>query len=86
MKTVKLTKIQECYQRSQTLRSNLGKLGRCMEVVEDKKYGVLFERWVIGRTSVVLFSTPSWTEVFRPVTDDMTWDGTFAALEALAKV
>lgn len=85
MKTQKLTKIQEAYQRCEKLRNCLHKLGRCMEVVEDKKYGVLFERWVVGRASVVLFSTPSWTEVFKPVTEDMTWDGTIAALEALAE-
>jgi hypothetical protein len=85
MKTQKLTKIQEAYQRAEMLRRSLGKLGRCMEATEDKKYGILWERWLVGATSIVVFSTPSWTEVFKPLTEDMTWDGTIAALQALAK-
>jgi hypothetical protein len=85
MKTQKLTKMQEAYQRCEMMRRSLGKLGRCMEVTEDKKYGILWERWLVGKTSVVLLSTPDWTEVFKPLTEDMTWDGTVAALETVAK-
>jgi hypothetical protein len=77
------TKVAEAYERAKMIRDVLHRIGRCMEVTEDKA-GILWERWLVGQTSVILFSTPSWTEVFRPVTDDMTWAGTTRALEALA--
>jgi hypothetical protein len=77
------TKVAEAYDRAKPVRDHLCQIGRCMEVTEDK-CGILWERWLVGQTQIVLFSTPSWTEVFAPVTHDMTWDGTIKALEALA--
>jgi hypothetical protein len=77
------TKVADAYERAKLIRDVLIRLGRCMEVTEDK-CGILWERWLVGQTSVILFSTPSWTEVFKPVTDDMTWEGTIRALEPLA--
>lgn len=84
MKTKKLSAVAQAYERAKPARDVLHRIGRCVEVTEDKS-GVLWERWLIGQTQVVLFSTPDWAEVFKPLTSAVEWDDTIAALEALAK-
>lgn len=84
----KLSKVAQAYERSKIGRNALIAAGaRSMEVTEDK-CGIVWERFIVGPngTSVVLFATPSWWEVFSPLTTDATNDGTIAAINALAGV
>jgi hypothetical protein len=79
-----MSKVAEAYARAKTVRDRLHKIGRCMEVTEDKA-GILWERWLIGKTQIVLMSTPHWAEVFKPLSNAVEWDDTIAALDALAE-
>jgi hypothetical protein len=78
-----MSKIQEAYARAKTVRDRLHKIARCMEVTEDKA-GILWERWLVGETQVVLMATPHWVEIFKPVSNAPEWDDTFAALDKIA--
>ena len=82
--TPKLTPIAQAYQRANPARDALRKISRCMEVTEDKA-GLLWERWMVKGTSVVVVATPYWAEVFTPITDDPEWENTIEAIAALAK-
>jgi hypothetical protein len=79
-----MSKVAEAYTRAGIVRDHLHKIGRCMEVTEDKA-GILWERWLIGKTQIVLMATPNWAEVFKPVSNAVEWDDTIAALDALAE-
>lgn len=74
-----MTKVAQAYERAKPIRDTLFKIGQCMEVTEDKA-GILWERWIVGKRSVILFATPHWCDVYRPMTDDMSWNGVIAAL------
>jgi hypothetical protein len=83
----KLSKVAEAYQRCYIAREALRQSGaRCMEVTEDK-CGIVWERYIVGPngTSVILYATPHWWDVFSPITSDTTNDGTIAAIKALAQ-
>ena len=81
----KLSKVAQAYERSKPARDALHSAGaRCMEVTEDK-CGIVWERYIGGPhgTSIILFATPSWWNVFSPITDDPTIAGTVASIKAL---
>jgi hypothetical protein len=79
--TNKQKPLYRAYEIAGPLRRALSDLGRCMEVTEDK-HGILWERWLVsGGRSVLLMATPHFVDVFTPVTDDMTNDGTIKALQ-----
>lgn len=89
----KLSKIAQAYERCKIGRDALHAVGaRCMEVTEDKA-GIVWERYYLLKpdgdsnkvVNIVLFATPSWWDVFTPITEDQTNDGTVAAIKALAK-
>lgn len=91
----KLSKVAEAYDRSRIARQALREMdARSMEVTEDK-CGIVWERFIVHSdngavtpvkaTNVILFATPEWWEVFVPLTEDPTNDGTIAALKALAR-
>lgn len=83
----KMSKVAQAYERSKVGRQALRDTGaRCMEVTEDK-CGIVWERYILGSTgvSVVLFATPSWWDVFKPVTQDGSNDATVAAIKALVE-
>ena len=66
--TPKASKIQQAYLMAQPTRKLFPADCRCMEVTKDKQYGILWERWLTpAGVSFVVFATPSWCEVFRPV-------------------
>jgi hypothetical protein len=82
---MKASKVAEAYAHAKTVRDHLHRIGRCMEVTEDKA-GILWERWLIGQgRQVVLMSTPHWAEVFAPVDKGEAWAETIKALDALAE-
>lgn len=85
MTTIKteLNPVPAAYENAKPLRETLSQIGKCMEVTEDKA-GIVWERWLVGKSQIVLFATPHFAEVFAPLTDDMTWEGAAAALRKLA--
>lgn len=87
-KPAKQTKIQEAYARCKEARDHLAvKLhARLMENLEDKKFGIVNERWLLpnGR-SVMLMSTPDWWDVYRPVSDSGRIDLTIAAIDSFSR-
>ena len=82
---IKLTKVAQAYERAKPVRDVLHQVGRCMEVTEDK-CGIVWERWLVGKSQVVLFATPHYTEVFHLLTAGMTWDEVTGAVKKLAEV
>ena len=85
MTTKAKSKVTQAYELAAPIRIELGKLGRCMEVTEDKA-GILWERWIIhNKRSVILVATPRWADVFVPLSDDLTWNGTIEALKKHAE-
>ena len=82
----KLSKVAQAYERCKIARKALREHACSMEVTEDK-CGIVWERWCIvvdGRSmSLILFATPSWYEVFRPLTDDQRNEAIPEALAAL---
>lgn len=67
---MKTTKIMQCYERASEIRHSLLQNGRLMEANEDRKYGILWERYVIEGKSYVLFATPDYVELFKPIFTD----------------
>lgn len=81
----KLSPVAQAYERSKIGRRALFDADcRAMECTEDKA-GIVWERFITpqGR-SIILFATPSWWDVFEPVTDEATNDATVAAIKAAA--
>lgn len=75
--------VRLAYERCETLRRALNKVGGCMEVTEDKA-GIVWERYLLNNgRNAILFSTPHWCDIFVSVAPvDGSYDGTIAALEA----
>lgn len=92
--TGKLSPVQQAYVRCEAAHKALREIdAMCMEATEDKR-GILWERWIIctpptvvqgSHVSLILFATPSWWDIFAPLTEDTKVDGTIAALKELAK-
>lgn len=91
--TRKLSPVQEAYICCKPARDVLVSMdARCMEATEDKA-GILWERWIVETTppltspgrhvQVILFATPDWWEVFTPVTEDRSIEGTLKSLRVL---
>lgn len=83
----KQSKVAQAYERCAVARKALSDSGaRCIEATEDK-CGILWERWIVGPeiTSVILYSTPDWWNVFSPLTASTSIAGTLEAIERLAK-
>jgi len=89
----KLTPVAQAYQRSKVVRDALVHMGaKCMEVTEDK-CGIVWERWVITTSdpasmhghhmSLIVFATPSWWDVFRPVSAASDVEQTIKQLKRL---
>jgi hypothetical protein len=74
------SKVAQAYEIAFPVRQKLHAIGRCMEVTEDK-CGIIWERWLIGTSQVVVFATPHFVEVFSPLTTDPTWEGVAKALD-----
>lgn len=80
------SKIAEAYKRAKPVHNELHRVGRCMEITEDEKYGIVWELWLVGRSQVAVYATPNYTEIFSPITSGMTWEGTIDAITKLAIV
>jgi hypothetical protein len=83
--TTTVKKIHAAYERAKPVRDELSELGRCMEVTEDKA-GILWERWLIGDSMVVVFATPHYVELLTPLTDATSWEDTIKELRHFAAV
>lgn len=79
----KQSKVSQAYDFAAPVRKVLHEIGKCMEVTEDKR-GIVWERWIVGRQSVVVFASPMYCEVFTPATNDMTWAAVIDELRAFA--
>lgn len=79
----KQSKVAQAYVRAKPIRDALHEIGRCMEVTEDKA-GIVWERWLVGQTQVITFSTPHYVEVFQPIIPGNEWADLIGALRALA--
>jgi len=80
-----MSKISDAYTKCQPIRDALANNGRCIEVTEDKA-GILWERWILHNgTSVVLFATPHWYDVFSPITTSSRISDTVEAIERAAQ-
>lgn len=56
-----------------------------MEVTEDK-CGILWERWLTPNgDSLILFATPSWYDVFVPLTNGVRHIDVASAIDAFVK-
>lgn len=86
MKPTKNTEVMKAYDRSRPGREALFDNGcRSMECTEDKA-GIVWERFVTPHgVSLILFATPSWWEVFCPLTSNATVHATVAAIIAVTK-
>ena len=92
--TTKRSPVTAAYVRCEAAHKALREIdARCMETTEDK-CGIVWERWIIStpptvvqgsHVSLILFATPSWWDIFVPLTKDGSIDGTVAALKELAK-
>lgn len=83
----KQTKVQQAIEQAKPLvDAIIARGGRCMEQVLDKKFGLVFERWLLQNgTSVVVMAAPQFREVFIEATPRQnSWDATFAALDVAA--
>lgn len=92
--TRKLTSVQLAYERHKPLRQALNQLrgewhAESMETTEDKA-GIVWERWLVetrtkGMVSVIVFSTPSWWDLFVPIAQGRDVEGTLEALTKLTE-
>jgi len=76
-------KVQAAYTRAKPVRDELARIGRCVEVTEDK-CGIVWERWLVGSSQVVVFATRGYVEVFTPMTDATSWEDTIKELRNFA--
>lgn len=83
----KLSKVAQAYERCKVARSALTDAGgACMEVTEDKA-GILWERWVMpGGVSLILFATPTWFDVYAPLTNSNKMHDVVARIAAVAAI
>ena len=90
----KLSAVAEAYARAKPVRDLLFSFqhehkAQCMEATEDK-CGIVWERWLIetkstGMVSVVLFATPSWWDLFAPITNERGIEETLNAIREFAQ-
>jgi hypothetical protein len=79
-----LSPVAQAYERGDSARKTLSALdARCMEVTEDKA-GILWERWIVGRSNVILFATPHGWDLFASIAPTTETTATLDALRALA--
>jgi hypothetical protein len=84
MGTPKQKPLHAAYENCDAARHHLSEIGAiCMEVLEDKR-GILVERWLVGKRSMILFSTPIWWNVF-PEFEEPFVDRTLEFITQLAK-
>lgn len=84
----KKTPLQMAYENCEQARNKQVDLflkgkSRKIDVIEDKS-GILVERFLIGKTNAILFSTPLWWNIYVPLTEDDDIGVTLAALDDLA--
>lgn len=82
-----LSKINEAYTKAAPTREILSNNGcRCMEVTEDKQYGILWERWIApGGRSIIVYATPHWSDVFCAVSQETKTEAYNTALREFLK-
>lgn len=85
MATKKL--MHDTYNRCEPMRKAFSDMdARCMEVTEEKKYGILWERWVLPNgKSAVLWATPFGWDVFLPAGDTNSTEATIALVRSAAQ-
>lgn len=72
--------VAQAYARCKPARDVLHKVARSMECIEDKA-GVVTERFCMpDGTSVLLFATPHWWDVYAPITAETGIDATLAKI------
>ena len=89
---VKLSKVAQAYERCKEARKALMDLDtRVMETTEDK-CGIVWERHLLARgpmgadaISVILMATPSWWDIYCPVSVSTKTADTIEALKALTR-
>ena len=87
------SKISQAYAKCQPARDALHEMDAvCMERTEDKA-GIVWERWYVQTSlptevqqrvvNVIVFATPTWWDVFTPISDSGEIAATIAAIKAL---
>lgn len=82
---MRMTKVAQAYERSKVAREALFDANcRAMECTEDK-CGIVWERFVTpAGVSLILFATPSWWDVYAPLSPSNLTDETVAAIKSKA--
>lgn len=84
-----MTKVQKAYEYARPLIDTmLAREARRMERLTDKQFGIVAERWLLPNgVSVMIYASRTYREMFIEATPGVnSWDATWAALDAAAKV
>ena len=85
-KGTEMKPIHAAYTRCELARRALSDMQACCVEVTEDKAGILWERWLLpSGKSAVLFSTPSWWDVFLPACDENNVDATIEAVRLAAQ-
>lgn len=85
-----MNKIQEAYKVAKQARTVLIEIGAQRMEVTDDKSGIVWERWIVygdkSFTSVILFATPLYWDIFVPLLRTNSHTATLDALRNLVNV